>query len=293
MAESLFSTNLQNLDILSTVSKSSLRQFLTYTNNFVSFLFIWFITKWTLTVFHERIFFQSRLVTKDSSLAPAFVVNPALHDWPIRQWKHGHWPTTVTACSEHVLSYPSSTSSIVNVLTGDLALVARLGALGVLPRFGDVLALLPAGAALPPFFFCSNVQNNHITISEHLIWSWMNRFKYDARLYYPKVAPDPKLPLHMRRKLTCPAGCSCGLSWGELCSSLFLSASASRSIIRTPSSRTIFGSIRGLNVTWTKHRWNKGPGFKFIRTILMKEFNRDQQRDVFISDRWGFSLALF
>lgn len=68
-------------------------------------------------------------------------------------------------------------------------------------------------------------------------------------------------PLKKKRhdcRLTCPAGCSCGLSWGEACSSLFLSASASRSIMRTPSNRTIFGSIRGVKVTWTKHRWNKG-----------------------------------
>ena len=46
------------------------------------------------------------------------------------------------------------TSSIVKVLTGVLELVDRFGTLGVLPRFGDVLALLPAGTALPPFFFC-------------------------------------------------------------------------------------------------------------------------------------------
>ena len=50
------------------------------------------------------------------------------------------------------------TSSIVNVLTGDLALVARFCALGVPPRFGDVLALLPGGGALPPFFFCENIK---------------------------------------------------------------------------------------------------------------------------------------
>ena len=51
------------------------------------------------------------------------------------------------------MSYPSTTSSIVNDLAGDLVLVVRFSALGVPPRFGDVLAPFPAGAAFPPFFF--------------------------------------------------------------------------------------------------------------------------------------------
>ena len=51
------------------------------------------------------------------------------------------------------MSYPSTRSSMVKVLAGDLVLVVKLGALGVPPRFGDVLALFPAGAAFPPFFF--------------------------------------------------------------------------------------------------------------------------------------------
>ena len=51
------------------------------------------------------------------------------------------------------MSYPSTTSSIQNVLAGDLVLVVRFCALGVPPRFGDILALFLAGAAFPPFFF--------------------------------------------------------------------------------------------------------------------------------------------
>ena len=68
-------------------------------------------------------------------------------------WSAKERPVSFTVPSNKS-SYPSTTSSMVNVLTGDLALVTRLGALGEPPRFGDVLGLLPAGAGLPPFFFC-------------------------------------------------------------------------------------------------------------------------------------------
>ena len=60
-----------------------------------------------------------------------------------------------------------------------------------------------------------------------------------------------KLPT---RTLTCPVFCSWGFSGGDASSSLFLSASASLSIIRTASCRTMSGSIRGLKVTWTRQR---------------------------------------
>ena len=67
---------------------------------------------------------------------------------------------------------------------------------------------------------------------------------------------DLKSDKLLTRTLTCPVFCSWGFSGGDASSSLFLSASASRSIIRTASCRTIFGSIRGLKVTWTRQRWN-------------------------------------
>ena len=57
---------------------------------------------------------------------------------------------------QHKSTYPSTTSSVEKVFSGDLALVARFVELGVTPRFGDVFALFPAAVGLPPFFFCRN-----------------------------------------------------------------------------------------------------------------------------------------
>jgi len=41
--------------------------------------------------------------------------------------------------------------------------VVKFCALGVLPRFGDVLALFPEGAAFPPFFFYKKNDKHPIT----------------------------------------------------------------------------------------------------------------------------------
>lgn len=64
------------------------------------------------------------------------------------------------------MSYPSTTSSIQNALAGDLVLVVRFGALGVPPRFGDILALFPAVAAFPPFFFYKKMKSMQSTAEE-------------------------------------------------------------------------------------------------------------------------------
>ena len=82
----------------------------------------------------------------------------------------------------------------------------------------------------------------------------VNDYTVDTKKHSLFVASNEKL---LTRTLTCPVFCSWGFSGGDASSSLFLSASASRSIIRTASCRTIFGSIRGLKVTWTRQRWNK------------------------------------
>lgn len=89
----------------------------------------------------------------------------------------------------------------------------------------------------------SNLDINDCTVDtkKHLLFVASNNFKSEKLL---------------TRTLTCPVFCSWGFSGGDASSSLFLSASASRSIIRTASCRTIFGSIRGLKVTWTRQRWN-------------------------------------